>query len=82
MARVSPSRPAGTRRNVTRVNYPRERERGRETERKNRARAAHEENSYLSREKKRERGRERERNARARIGALSALSPHAPRDAF
>jgi hypothetical protein len=70
-----------TRRNVIRVNYPRERERGRETERKNRARAAHEENSYLSREKKRERGRERERNARARAHrrALRPLSPRTSR---
>ena len=77
-ASISPSRPAKTLVvTVIRVNYPSERERWRETERKNHARAAHEENSYLSREKKK-RERERERNARARASArtLPSLPTH------
>ena len=80
-ASISPSRPAKTLVvTVIRVNYSSERERWRETERKNHARAAHEENSYLSREKKK-RERERERNARARAHrrALCPLSPRTSR---
>ena len=46
-----------------------------------RARSARRKLISLAREEK-EREREGEKRARARIGAHSALSPHAPRDAF